>query len=858
MEEVKLTRRGFFKLGGASCLLSAFSPPLRNLVAFRGFAEAAGGKPNYSVLKKVPQVCARACECDCAFYVVVGVDGESGTERALTLEGRSDDPVARGKYCIKGLAFVDSLYDPDRLLVALKRTNPKKGQDEDPGWVVVPTEEAVKEIIGRMKNYKRDEIVFCSPGDPYTNRLCRSLGVRRSDQRTECFGTHYYLNSLMVTNPPNKYYSSTYTVTHSIWGFDYSATKYMIWFGFDSFSKCGKAGILNHIAEGKRKGAKIVIFNPVRTPIADGMADEWYPIKPGTDLAVALAMIKTIIESKLYNEDFLKGYTDAAALVDEETGMHVGGPEGGWFAWCRAHSRPEPLAECDDPAFEGGSYKFELGGKSVSARPVFQLLREAVKDCTPEWAAKISEVPAEAIARIAEEYARAAPYVCIPNLKRDAAGPNYANSWKLMHAINILHALGGALDHEGGVLLISGVKIPWLEDIAPPAKPYPPLPPEAPDFRHEFPVTEKIYQEKDFSAPGHYGLLGYGLYVTEKVKCVFFRNPYRGLYALVQPQMVEKALEKMELVIDWNMYVDDIAFWCDYVLPAPHQFEEPKLDIRQYYPKYPCLVGGSPVQKAPGDCIGWGKIAAKIGLALAPEYWTVDGSGDPEKVIPTNMGDHAVKELGIAENVEEFITARGGIWQAKKPYPNWKTIREIGYGRPKGRVRLYIDEFGEVGHDPLPEWAPRWTHAEGDYRFSLIVTRSPWYMHADPNFINNPVLKPLSEKNFIDCVWVNPEAAQELGLAEGDWVVLETNPRYMSKLRRPVKAKLHISSRIARKDCVLLFHGLGHRSKKLRVGKDFGYRDGDLIPQKDPQIVKAHDPTGMGWVEDVYVRIKKA
>lgn len=106
-------------------------------------------------------------------------------------------------------------------------------------------------------------------------------------------------------------------------------------------------------------------------------------------------------------------------------------------------------------------------------------------------------------------------------------------------------------------------------------------------------------------------------FIKLKIKCVFFRNPYRGLFALVQPQMVEKALENIELVIDWNMYVDDLSYyWCDYILPAPHQFEEAKLDIRQYYPKYPCYVAGSPVQKAPGDCIGWGKLAVKIGLAL--------------------------------------------------------------------------------------------------------------------------------------------------------------------------------------------------------------------------------------------------
>jgi anaerobic selenocysteine-containing dehydrogenase len=856
MGEVKLKRRDFLKIGGATCLSALFTP-LNNLVPFTNFAEAAESESKYEITKKIPQVCARACECDCAYNVVVGVDKATGIERAITIEGRPEDPVSRGKYCIKALGFVDGMYNPDRLLVALKRTNPKRGVDEDPGWVTVSSDEALNEIIEKMKEYKRDEMVFCSPGDPYSNRLCRSLGVRRSDQRTECFGTHYYLNSLMVTNPPNKYYSSTYTVTHSLWGFDYSETKYMLWFGFDSFSKCGKAGILNHIVEGKRNGTKIVGFNPLRTPIADGIMDEWYPIKPGTDLAVALAMIKIMIDEKIYHEDFVKNYSDSVALIDADSKFHITDSDGNWMAWCTEHNRMEPIDSCDAPALDGGPFTVTVDGKEVQAIPVLQLLQENVKDCTPEWAAEISDVPADVISRVTRELVEAAPNVCLPNLKRDPAGPNYSNSWRLMHAINTLHALTGSFDHDGGVLFLHDVKIPWLEDVDPPAKPYPPLPEKSPDFRHEFPVTEEIYQKKDFSAPGHYGMIGYGLYKGDDTKVVVFKGPHRGLAALIQPQMVEKALEKMDLVWDWDLYPDDIIYWCDYVLPAPHQYEEGKLDIRQYYPKYPSLVGGEPVQEPPGDCIGWGAIAKRIGLAMAPEYWTTDGSSDPEKVIKGNMNDAALKAVGVAENLKEFLTEQDGIWVDKKPYENYRTLREIGYGRPNGRVRLYIDEFAKVSHEPLPKWAERWTAPEGEYKFSLIVTRAAWHMHADPNFINNRALNDLSEKNHIDCVWISPNAAEELGLNEGDPVVVETNPKYMKELPRPVKSKVHITNRIARDDCILLFHGIGHRSKWLQHGR-WGYRDGDLIPQKDPKVSKPHDPTGMGWVEDVYVKIAKA
>lgn len=857
-KEPEITRRRFLQVAGATgIVLAGTGFPFRNFHSAWAFGEHPQEQLPYRITKRVPQVCARACEADCAYYVVVGQDPATGLERAITLEGRPEDPVSKGKFCIKGMGFVDSMYDPDRLMVALKRTNPKKGTDYDPGWVTLKTDDAVNEIIGALKKFKAEEILMCSPGDPYTNKLARSLGTIRSDQRTECFGTHYYINCLTLTNPPNKYYSSTYTPSHHVAGYDFDKAKYQVWFGFDSLSKGGKAGMLSHWAEGKKNKCKIVMFNPLRTPMADAYATEHYSIKPGTDLAVALAMINVIVSDKKYNTNFLRKYSDAPALVDVKTHLTLKTKEGAMMAWCNTHKTAEPIDTCHAPAMGGGVYKVILDGVEVQAKPVLQILEETVKPYTAAWAAKMTDVPEAVISRISREFAAAAPYAFVPTYKRDPAGPNYANSWRLRHAISLLNTLTGSIDHEGGVILLHGVKIPWLEDLAKPVKPYPELPKESVDFRHRFPVTNDIYRNKDFSAPGHYGMVGWGMYKTDMIKAVFFRNPYRGLHAMIQPQMVEAALEKMQLAVDWNLYLDDLGYWCDYVLPAPHQFEEGKFDIRLYFPKWPCYVGGSPVQKSPGDQIGWGGLAVKIGMALAPEYWTTDGSDDPKKRVPLNMSDAAVKEAGIAENAAEFMK-KGGFWIDKKTYNNYQTIRDIGYGRPNGRVRMFVDEFTKVHFDPLPVWAPRWHEPKGEYKFSLLITRAPWIMHADPNFINNPVLRKMTEKTFMDCVWLHPDAAKEIGLREGDNVVLENNPEYMKDLPRPVKAKVHLTKRVTRKDCVLAFHGIGHRAKNLKVAGNWGYRDGDLVPQKDPDIVKKHDPTGMGWVEDVHVRISKA
>jgi len=854
----KLSRRGFIRAAGIAGVAPAMAAfPFQNLEAVGQFEKHPQEQPTFKISKKVPQVCSRACEINCAVKVVVGTDTKTGLERAITIEGWPEDPVSKGKYCIKAMGFVDSLYNPDRLMVALKRTNPRKGTDSDPGWVTLRSADAVNEIIDVMRKYKPEEILIASPGNPFTNKLCKSMGVIRSDQRTECFGTHYYINCLTITNPPNDVYSSTYTPSHHLPGYDYDLAKYQIWFGFDSFTKSAKAGMLPHWLEGKKNGSKIVMFNPVRTPISDNFADQYYSIKPGTDLAVALAIINTIVSNKKYNTEFLTKYSDAPALVDLDTRQALKTDDGGFYAWCTEHKQLEPLSTCHAPALDGGTYTVTVAGKEIKAKPVLQLLAETTKPFTPEWAAPITDVKASAIRKIALDFAAAAPYAVVPTNKRDAAGPNYANSWRLRHSLNVINTLVGAIDHEGGLLLLHDVKMPWLEDLYKPAEPYPALPSKSVDFRHEFPVTNDIYRQKDFSAPGHYGMVGYGLYTTNTVKVVIYGNPHRGLFATIQPQMLEAGLAKKDMVVDWNLYLDDLGYWCDYVLPAPHNFEEGKLDVRTYYPKQACLVGGAPVQKPPGDQIGWGTVTQKIGLALAPKYWTTDGSGDPKKAVPMGIGDAALKLTGAAENSKEFM-AKGAFWIDNKPYENYKQIRQQSYGRPNGRVRIFIDEFSKVDHSPLPTWDSRWQEPDENYKFSLLITRAPWYMHADPNFINNPILKHLTTMNYMDTVWISPTAGKKLGLKDGDQVIVESNPKYMTQLPRPVKAKVHLSKRITRDDCMLAFHGIGHRAKNLRVAKDFGYRDGDLIPQKDPMMSKKKDPLGMGWVEDVYVSIRKA
>ena len=187
-DEKMISRRSFLKVAGSTGVaVSATTFPFMNLKQAAAFGKHPQEQPPYLVKKKVPQVCARACEADCAYNVVVGVDPVTGLERALTLEGRPEDPVSRGKFCIKGMGFVDSMYDPDRLMVSLKRTNPKKGTDHDPGWVTMKTEDAVNEVIAGLKKVKPSEILFASPGDPLYQPTLPVHGIHQERSKDRMF-----------------------------------------------------------------------------------------------------------------------------------------------------------------------------------------------------------------------------------------------------------------------------------------------------------------------------------------------------------------------------------------------------------------------------------------------------------------------------------------------------------------------------------------------------------------------------------------------------------------------------------------------------------------------------------------------
>lgn len=382
---MSLTRRNLFRTAGGALAAS----PL-----FAGLDDIFKPASNHGATVQTITTACGICSPACGMKVTV----EDGVVRFV--EGLPGDLSGKGKLCGKGASAAGFLYDPDRLKYPMKRTNPLKGFDQDPGWVRISWTEALDTIAEKMaaakKDYGAESLLFVSlPGPDVFARFMNAMGVvNRIDHIDECF-----LSDRIIQR---------YTTGGKSWCVDFENSDYILLFGWDILAK-SKIVYATDLVNGKAAGAKVVCFNPQFSTTAR-FADEWHNIKPGTDLAVALAMIQVLLEENIYNKAFVDAYTNFGLFETK--------------------------------------------------------IREHFATYTPEWAAQESGVPAADIRRIAREFG-AAKAAIVPAHKKTLVA-NYANSTQLSHAISILNILAGTIDRKGGRYFARSWAVPAVDAVYPP------------------------------------------------------------------------------------------------------------------------------------------------------------------------------------------------------------------------------------------------------------------------------------------------------------------------------------------------------------------------------------------------------
>lgn len=331
-------------------------------------------KPEECMIPTFCSLCGPSMGCGLNCYVQDG--------RLVRVEGMKESPINKGKLCLKAFASMQWLYSPQRLKYPLKRVGKKgEGKFERVTW-----DEALDLIADRLKEQKEkygpESLAVLSPqARSYKSYFIRFLTTH---------GSPNYCHSGICAI--QRAFGFAYTAAAPMIGMvgsDYEYTDCIVIWGANPVYAGAPTGNLKRILDAKERGAKLVVIKPEMQPDA-AKADIWLPIKPGTDGALALAMLNVIINENLYDEDFVS-------------------------RWCYG----------------------------------FDKLVPHIQQYTPEWAEPITGLPAEQIKEVARLYGTAKSACIFAGNAFDQA----VDSNNAIRAVAILIAISGNLDRPGGNII---------------------------------------------------------------------------------------------------------------------------------------------------------------------------------------------------------------------------------------------------------------------------------------------------------------------------------------------------------------------------------------------------------------------
>ncbi len=338
------------------------------------------------------------CACRCGIRVTLR-DGE-----VRHIEGNPEHPLNKGVICAKGASGIMKQYSPARLTrPLLRRKGAERGEaDFEPiSWD--RAFEIMEERLSHLRKTDPSKFAIFTGRD----QMQALTGLFAKQFGTPNYAAHGGFCSV------NMAAGMIYSIGGSFWEFggpDLDRAKLFVMIGTAEDHHSNPLKIA--ISKFKRRGGRFISINPVRTGYS-AIADEWVPIRPGTDGALFLAIIHELIAQGLYDREFLINYTNAAELINldeasDDYGMFVRTDrpvEDGCFDpqnklwWDRITNRPVDVrTEGADPFLLG---EYEIDGKPV--KTAFQLLKERVDEYSPEWAEGITGIPADTIRRLAHE-----------------------------------------------------------------------------------------------------------------------------------------------------------------------------------------------------------------------------------------------------------------------------------------------------------------------------------------------------------------------------------------------------------------------------------------------------------------------
>ena len=279
--------------------------------ARRGYLEAmvlgcimATLPPRAETMKQVHGACPHDCPDTCAWQVTVDDDGH-----ARQVHGSADHPYTQGALCTKLKRYPERVYSAQRILYPLRRSGAKgSGRFDRISW-----DEALTAITTRLKHDIAQHGPLCAmpcnfagtigvlqryAGDQFFARLGATAVDRQICGNVAYDAVAATIGAGTALLPEDLVHSRLIV----IWGTNTVATNVHLWSGA--------------IAQARKRGAKIIVIDPVRTPTA-AHADWHVQLAPATDAALALGMMHVIVRDKLHDADYIANYTVGFAQLCE-------------------------------------------------------------------------------------------------------------------------------------------------------------------------------------------------------------------------------------------------------------------------------------------------------------------------------------------------------------------------------------------------------------------------------------------------------------------------------------------------------------------------------------------------------------
>ncbi len=700
------------------------------------------------------QVYCGACRGNCAGGCFLNIHVRDG--KVVRTSARDLPDPRYNRICIKGLTHMYRMYSPDRLKYPLRRVGERgAGQWEQISW-----DEAIKEISDKWKGYQAEfgtqsVGIYVGSGN-YAVASGEGLGCATTRFMNTIGATSINADVDLARGAGAAPVIGTGIFVTGHESADMLNAKSIFCWGANPVNS--QQQTTHFILEAKDQGAKLVVIDPMYTATA-AKADVYVPIRPGTDAVLAMAMMNVILRDDLADWDFIYKHSDAPMLVKATDGKYLRLSDIRALADGEADSvvvmgedgKVDIPANVAKPVITG---TYEVNGISVTC--VFDLLKESMKEYTPEKASEICNVPVAQIEEIAKIYAEQTPSTIYIYFGPD----HYVNGLYAYRAIADLAVMTGNLGKPGAFCGMNETLATNVVNFMTMMV----------DGGVMSPITVPFLQLHNVLETGKFR----GVDVNLKSMYVAHANVIGNS---AERQTVLKMLEKIDFIVMADLNMNETAQYADILLPAAHWFEVD--DAYLQYSTHPFVLKQEKAVEPPYECKSDYQIYRLIADAMGyPQAFSIS----EEEFIKLWMDTDGARAVGM--NYEDLMEKKALRWA-----PENYIFNEGGnFGTTTGRGQFYNEapavniDFGQdwnPDHERLPYWEPpheAWHEnpKHEQYPFNLLNIHPKWRTHSQ--WFDVPVLEEISGKPKLH---MNPEDAAAKGIAEGDVVKVYNDRGYV-------------------------------------------------------------------------------